>query len=94
MSQQHLQLKGTIVKIFDSEIYGSFEKRIFWLEESGERWPSTWAIEMHQGDCKKLDDFLVGDTISCQIKVFGRKWDKDGKSGVINTLKCTSIQSN
>ena len=86
-------LKGEIIAIFDSEIYGNFEKRVFWLQEQGPEYPSTWNLECHQGDCNMLDNFQVGDQVECQVNVKGRLFQyKDGRGdGVANTLKAWKI---
>jgi Domain of unknown function (DUF3127) len=85
-------LNGVITEIYPSEIYGSFEKRVFHLQQSDvEKYPQTWALECQQGDCNMLDKFKTGQVVSCHIEIRGKAWAKNGRAGVINTLKCTKI---
>lgn len=87
----NITLKGTIKTIFPAEVYGSFEKRVFWLQELDAQYPNTWALEMHQGECNNLDKYQPGDKVECHVDIKGRRWEKNGKEGVINTLKVWRI---
>jgi hypothetical protein len=90
----NVTLRGTIVNIQDSEIVGTnFEKRVFWLQERDVEYPSTWNLEMQQGDCNKLDAYQRGDHVECQVSIRGRAGQKRDGSGpyCINTLKCWKI---
>jgi len=86
-------LTGRISAIFAAEIFGSFEKRKFWLEETEGKYPQTWELEVHQGTCNLMDNYHKGQMVSCHVDVRGRFWEKGGKSGVMNTLKCWKIES-
>jgi len=84
-------ITGKILDIFPAELYGNFEKRVCWVEETEGEYPNTYSLEFWQGDCNKLDSYKPGDAVSCKVDIRGRKWTKNGKEGVINTLKCWSI---
>ena len=84
-------LKGIITDIFPAEVYGNFEKRAFWVQQTEEKYPEHWELELQQGDCPMLDKFKVGDRVECFVQIRGRKWSKNGKDGIRNTLKCTEI---
>lgn len=87
-------LTGKIHTIFPSEIISSsFEKRVMWLSETSAQYPNTWSIEFQQNDCNMLDDYKEGQLVVCKIDIRGRHWVKNGREGVINTLKCWSISS-
>lgn len=85
-------ITGRIKEIQDAEIFGNFEKRTFWVEETTGQYPSTFALEMHQGNCNTLDNYSIGNEVTCQVDVRGRYWEKNGKTGVMNTLKCWKIE--
>lgn len=88
-----IKILGTITDIFPTESYGSnFEKRIAWvIQDSGDRYPNHLALEFQQNDVNLLDHVSPGDTVECAFALIGRKYDKNGKTYVINTLKCFDI---
>jgi|ERR1044072_2783776 hypothetical protein len=90
--QAKVTLSGKIKTIFPAEVYGNFEKRVMWLEETVDRYPQTYSIEFHQGDCNVLDAFKEGDEVQCSINLRGRHWQKDDKEGVMNTFQCWRIK--
>lgn len=89
----NITLTGRIKRIFPAEIRGNFESRVMWLEETEGQYPHTYNLEFHQGACNKLDNFVAGQTVTCQVDVRGRYWSKDGREGVMNTLKCWKIDA-
>ena len=53
-----IKLEGKIKKVFGTETFNNFEKRIFWLEEvkSAEpRFTNTWQLELWKADCTMID---------------------------------------
>lgn len=91
-SQLTVRLTGKLKKIFPLEIKGNFEKRIAWLEETKKEFANTWQIEFWQGDALMLGHYKEGDIVTCVIDIRGRTWERDGKNGVMNTLKCWNIE--
>lgn len=84
----NITITGTIKQIFQSEVFGNFEKRVFWVEETTDKYPNTYQLEFQQGECNRLDSFKSGDQVECSVDVRGRWYSKNGKEGVINSLKC------
>jgi len=85
-------IKGELTDIFPAEIFGNFEKRVAWVLEKDVQYPNHYQIEFHQGDANMLDNFLRGDIVECKVDVRGKKFkSKQGKDGIINTLKCWNI---
>ena len=88
-----IKLSGKINRIFDSQTFETFEKRIFWMEDNfNENYPNIFALELWNKDCKMIDNYSVGDYITAYIDVKGKHWQRDGKEGVMNTLKCWNIE--
>lgn len=88
----NIQFIARIDNIFPSEIFGaSFETRKFWVTELEGKYPNSFELQMQQGDCNVLDGFAPGDVVELKVEVKGRAWSKNGKSGVMNTLKCFYI---
>ena len=92
-----IKLEGKINKIGDTEARGNpdkpFYKRIFWLSEVSENYPNFWQLELWQDDCKLIDNYKVGDFVTCYIDIKGQKWKKgDGTEVVMNSLKCWNFE--
>jgi hypothetical protein len=90
-----IKISGKIKKVFNAETFGiekPFEKRNFWLEDISDKYPNTWQLELWQQDCPMIDSYNVGDFITAYIDIKGKHWDKNGKEGVMNTLKCWNIE--
>lgn len=89
----NIEVKGRITEIKNSEAFGNFEKRTFWVEETEGQYPNTYKLEAQQGMCNVLDKYYIGDEVECNVDVQGRKFTskKTGQEGVINTLKCWKI---
>jgi hypothetical protein len=39
-----------------------------------------------------IEEYKVGDFVTCYIDIKGKYWEKEGREGVINTLKCWNIE--
>lgn len=85
-------LEGRIIDIFPMEVFGRLEKRVFWMEQTGATYNQTWSVEMQGNDCPTLDNFVPGDAVIAKCDIRGRAWEKNGKKGVINSLKCWSLE--
>lgn len=69
------QIKGKIIKIFDTmEISSSFKKREF-VVETFENYPQKVKIELTQDNIKKLDTYNVGDNVKIHLNIRGREWE-------------------
>lgn len=89
-------LKGRIDAIFQVEIKGFFEKRVFWLREvvnaPDTKKPDIWQLETSGATMDLLDNFKPNQLVECNVDVRGYKWKKDGKEVVFNSLTCTMIR--
>ena len=90
-----IKISGKIKRVFDSETFGAdktFEKRNFWLEDISDKYPNTWQLELWKQDCVMIDSYKVGDFVTAYIDIKGKYWERNGKEGVMNTLKCWNIE--
>lgn len=90
--QAKIVLKGRIRTIFPSEVFGNFEKRVMWLDETTDKYPQTYSIEFIQGDANTLDTFKEGQEVECHINLRGRHSTKGEKEYVFNSLQCWRIK--
>lgn len=90
----NIEIKGVITDIFDTETIRNFEKRIFWLAQTGVEFPNDYQLECHQNDVNRLDDFNPGELVNCFVSVRGKAFNKksNGEKIIINTLKCWKIE--
>lgn len=86
------KLQGKIKQVFETEIKNNFTKRIFWIEEIGEKFANTFKLELWKDDCNMIDNYKVGDYVTVYIDIKGKLYEKDGTSFVNNTLKCWNIE--
>lgn len=84
-------LSGVIDTIFATERYGNFEKRVFWVLETGPKYPQVWQLEMWHEDTLTLDMFKPGHDVIADVEVKGKKVSKGDKEMVINILRCTKL---
>lgn len=85
------QLSGVITSIFPVEKYGNFEKRVFWIKQINVQHPCYYSLELWHDDQDLIDKCKVGDAVVCDVEIRGNYYNKNGRSGVINILKCTDI---
>lgn len=83
----NITIEGYIVDIFPVETIGNFSKRVVWVEERDVQYPNTYSIEFAGRDISVPDAFVPGDKVKVQVNLQGRKWEKNGKSGCMNTLR-------
>jgi len=86
------KITGKIRQIFEVESFNGFSKRKFWLEEVSDKYPEFWQLELWKSDCSMIDSYEIDDYVTCFIDIKGKYWERDGKSGVMNTLKCWNIE--
>ena len=88
-----IKITGKIRKKFETNVFGQgFEKRLLWLEEVSEKYANTWQLELWKDDCKMLDSYEEGDYVTCYVDLKGKYWSRDGKEGVMNSIKCWNIE--
>lgn len=86
------EIHGTIRKIYDVEqISDNFKKREFILETEGEH-PQFLKFELTNNGVGKLQGYSEGISVLVKFNLNGRKYEKNGKSNVFNSLHAWFIQ--
>ena len=87
-------VEGKIVEKFDTqEIKDTFKKREFVLEYSeNPQYPELLKFELIQSNCEQLDQLNVGDFVSVNFNLKGRKWtDPKGEVKYFNSLQAWRV---
>ena len=87
-----IKVSGKIKEIFPTETFGTFEKRVVWLEEVADKYANTYSLEIWGTDCPMVDSYKVGDYVTAFVDLKGKYYEKNGKEGVINSLKCWNFE--
>jgi len=91
-----MNVSGKLVEIFETvKIKESFQKREFVLEfASNPKYPELVKFELVQDKCNLLDGFKVGQEISVEFDLRGRKWtDQKGMVKYFNTLQAWRLSA-
>lgn len=76
------------------EVSDKFKKREFIIEEENEKDPKYndfHRFQLVNDKCEKIDSAKVGDQITVDFNLKGRKWEKDGKTSYFSTLDAWKI---
>ena len=87
-------VEGKVLEKFDTqEIKESFKKREFILEYAeNPQYPEFLKFELIQSNCDQLDAVEVGDDVSVNFNLKGRKWtDPKGEVKYFNSLQAWRI---
>ncbi len=85
-----MNVSGKLVEIFEiMKVKETFQKREFVLEyASNPKYPELVKFELVQDKCNLLDSFKVGQKVSVEFDLRGRKWtDQKGVVKYFNTLQ-------
>lgn len=82
-----LQLTGTVVEILPMTEQNGFKKRIMWLAiDEDESYPQTVAIEFPGDKVSLLDGLGEGQTVTVDINLRGKVFERDGKRMCFTSL--------
>lgn len=87
-----LKLQGKIKRVFETQTFGNFEKRVFWLDDVNEQYPNTWEFELWKKDVTMIDAYNEGDFVTVYFDVKGKVYSKNGQDFCMNTLKCWNFE--
>tara|TARA_R110002020_G_scaffold393411_2_gene603669 strand:- start:147 stop:485 length:339 start_codon:yes stop_codon:yes gene_type:complete len=89
-----LQFTGTIDTIKETQqISDTFSKREFVLTDKDDKYPKFIAFELVKDNCVLLDEYQIGQEITVNFNLEGRKWTnpKTNEERTFNTLKVWKI---
>lgn len=89
-----IQLTGKLEVINETEFITGreFKKRSFVLDVKGEKHPQYLLIEFIQDNVSALDGYSVGDEVTVDINLRGRKWvNPDGVTKYFNSIQAWRI---
>jgi hypothetical protein len=88
-----IKITGKLVNVFPVETFGTFEKRIIWVDEGAENFNNVWEFELWKADVQMVENYSVGDVLTFSVDVRGKKYfsNKTQKEAIINSLKCWNI---
>lgn len=91
---QTIKMQGILTDKFPQQpVSQNLVKRVFWLKEPDtERYPQHWEMELHNQECRRIDEFKAGDYLEAEVEVRGRKYEKQGRVGIFNSLKCVGLR--
>ena len=91
-----MKVSGKLVEIFETvKIKDSFQKREFVIEfATNPKYPELVKFELVQDKCGLLDKFSVGQDVSVEFDLRGRKWtDQKGVVKYFNTLQAWRLSA-
>ncbi|NQZ78083.1 MAG: DUF3127 domain-containing protein [Ekhidna sp.] len=89
-----MTVDGKIVEKYDTQnIKETFKKREFVLEYAeNPQYPEYVKFELIQSNCDQLDSINVGDEVSVNFNLKGRKWtDPKGEVKYFNSLQAWRV---
>ncbi|MEM6738052.1 MAG: DUF3127 domain-containing protein [Bacteroidota bacterium] len=87
-------VEGKVLEKFDTqEIKETFKKREFVLEYAeNPQYPELLKFELIQSNCDQLDPINIGDSVTVNFNLKGRKWtDPKGEAKYFNSLQAWRI---
>lgn len=79
---------GTITDLFPVEQMGNFTKRRFWVRVDDK---NVFQLEAWGRDADLPNRYRDGQPVTFHVEIRGTKWSKNGREGVINSLRCIGI---
>ncbi len=78
------KVTGIVHLIEETKSFGAkgFRKRLVVIEQDNGRFVNYIPLEFIQDACDQVDDLSVGDEITVQYRLSGRKWQRDPQSEV------------
>ncbi|MCD6178271.1 MAG: DUF3127 domain-containing protein [Bacteroidales bacterium] len=92
------EISGKLIEKYDTVVISDrFKKRELVLEKkestpNGFEYVETIKFQLTQDKCDMLDSFNVGDDITIQFNIKGKRWEKDGRVSYFNNLDAWRIE--
>ena len=76
------KISGTIDTIEDTQTFGAkgFRKRVVIIEQQHDQWSNFVPLELTRDNCDLANDWHIGQKITAEYRLNGRKWQKDEAS--------------
>lgn len=90
-----LSISGSILEIMDvQQVKETFRKREFVVEYTeNPQYPEFIKFELIQDKCSLLDAYKVGDKVTVNFNLKGRKWtDREGQVKYFSSLQAWRIE--
>ena len=89
-----MKVQGTITEIFDTqEVSDKFKKREVVIK-TDDQYPQELLIQFTQTKCEALNTYKVGDSVTIDINLRGRRWtNKEGVDKFFNTIEGWKINN-
>jgi hypothetical protein len=87
------KITGVVHLIEETKSFGAkgFRKRLVVLEQDNGRFVNYIPLDFIQDACDQVDDLSVGDQITVQYRLSGRKWQRDPNSEVKYFLSAEAL---
>ena len=86
-----LEIKGRIVRIFDSEaVSPTFTVRKFWVEHGDTSFAQINEFQLTQDYCALLDKYNIGDVVTVKFNLRGKTYAEGQK--VFNSLNAWKLE--
>ena len=88
-----MQVKGTIVRINDTQVVSDkFSKRMVFVQ-TDDQYPQTIGVQFENSKCDMLDKYSAGDVVSVSVNVRGRDWQSNDGVKNITYLQVWKIDN-
>lgn len=89
-----IKMRGILTDKFpQKQVSDRLITRAFWIKEPDtERYPQHWELELHNDECRRIDEFKEGDQLEAEVELRGRKYDKGNRVTIFNSLKCIGLK--
>ena len=89
----NLQITGRLILIEPTkQVSEKFQTREFVLDITEGEYPNFAKMQVTQKKCPVLDSYKVGDAVTVNFNIKGRKWEKNGKTDYFTTIEAWKIE--
>ena len=85
----NVTIKGVIFSIAaEEQVTEKFKKKecVIRVPAKDPKWDDYIKVEFQQSGCDGISSFSVNDKVTVNAILKGRKWEKDGKTSIFNTV--------
>lgn len=92
------EISGKLIEKYDTQVISDrFKKREFVIEKkdstpNGFEYVETIKFQLTQDKCDALEPFTIGEDITIQFNIKGKRWEKNGQVSYFNNLDAWRIE--